>query len=294
MANKTYPEAKFTKPLLLDILANMTNTSIAVHSHKKMKSIFKEILRQPEAARRKWISEYEEQALVKKFERPEPLPVYLNQEQYSLLLNLIRTYKKKWYDRYEGMVLFAKATGARPGEICKGVVGDIDLSLEIFTVKKTKQKKEHVYHILDSECLEYLRRHLAGKKPNEPIFVSNWGRAYTVEGFSKVIRTLATEAGIKLENGKSVISGHKMRHTHGVIAAQNNVPEPAIREQLGHSDSRITSIYTAIAGNDVRKSYNMENHQNGVAEDPLKVLQLRFAKGEITKEQYIEMKKLLS
>lgn len=295
MVEKIYPEAKFTKAVLVDILAKLTKTDITIHAHKKMKSVFKEILKHPEASRRAFMTEDEEQALSRKFGRSKPLPVYMTQDQYQTLLNLVRTYKKKWYERYEGMVLFAKSTGARPGEICKGKCGDVDLELETFTVKKTKQKREHVYHILDPECIIYLKKHLRGRKPSESLFISNWGKPYTVEGFSKVIKTLATDAGIKVKEGKSLISGHKMRHTHGVIAAQNNVSENAIRAQLGHSDSKITSIYTAIAGEDIKKSYGLTNNKPAKeTRDPLKVLQLRLAKGEISKTEYIEMKKLLT
>lgn len=257
MVSIIYPEVKFKKPVLIDILSKLTHTNYNVHWHKPKEKIFDEIILQDIEKRREHISEYEEKVLERKFGRTEPLPKYMNKAQFEILLRFIRTYKKKAFERYEGMVLFAKGTGARPGEICNAKVKDIDLTQFTFRVDKTKQKKQHIYRILDHECRNYLKRYLMNKKQDDPLFLSNWNKPYTVKGFSKVIRTLATKAGIKVENGKSVISAHKMRHTHGVIAAEEKVPQNAIQAQLGHSNPNTTAIYTAIAGEEIETAYGM-------------------------------------
>ncbi|HEU4448070.1 MAG TPA: SHOCT domain-containing protein [Nitrososphaeraceae archaeon] len=70
-------------------------------------------------------------------------------------------------------------------------------------------------------------------------------------------------------------------------------------ELLGRSDTFDIPQDTASVNADLSRSVNNneESSQEAMSspkiDDPLKILKIRFAKGEITKEQYEEMRRML-
>jgi hypothetical protein len=59
------------------------------------------------------------------------------------------------------------------------------------------------------------------------------------------------------------------------------------------SEKRESIRFSSIADNNIRQPPNKKPISSQDIDDPLKILKIRFAKGEITKEQYEDMRKML-
>ena len=59
------------------------------------------------------------------------------------------------------------------------------------------------------------------------------------------------------------------------------------------NEKRESAKFSSKADNNVKQPLNQEPVSSPNIDDPLKILKIRFAKGEITKEQYEEMRKML-
>lgn len=67
----------------------------------------------------------------------------------------------------------------------------------------------------------------------------------------RIITSLGIKAGISKR-----ISPHNFRHTFGSQLAMKGAPIEFIQRELGHNDSNITTRYTNIPIEEIRKQYN--------------------------------------
>jgi hypothetical protein len=59
------------------------------------------------------------------------------------------------------------------------------------------------------------------------------------------------------------------------------------------NEKRESNKFSSIADNNIKQPSNQKPTSSPDIDDPLRVLKMRFAKGEITKEQYEDMRKML-
>jgi len=250
MINK-FPSQYIPNSKLIEILSNVTNTSLNQHILKKRKELIKEIGQLPETKVLSHISQVE-LSYLKAPKKEEKLPVFLSEEEINKMLEVVRYGNDT---RSEVLILFLYNTGCRPGEASRTKVKDIDFNNKFVLVKKTKGKKERTAHIFDENFLQYLKFYTSNKKGEDYLFLSNWNKPYTVKGITKNLKSIAKQAGID----PNKISAHKFRHTHAVHAIKSGVSLVSIRDQLGHSSIAITDKYTKIVDTIRRKDY--EGHQ---------------------------------
>jgi integrase/recombinase XerD len=156
---------------------------------------------------------------------------------------------------HAAMLHLMYASGLRVTELCTVRASDLDLQRGLVTVlgKGDKRRIVPVGEVaLDhlSRYLESVRpRLLAGAKRGESsLFVSPRKRRFTRQGFWKIVRRYAVEAGIS-----PLPSPHKLRHSFATHLLRGGADLRAVQAMLGHADLGTTEIYTHVAADHVRQ-----------------------------------------
>ena len=164
--------------------------------------------------------------------------------------------------RNKAMLELMYATGLRVSELVELKLNDIDFSNDIIRILG-KGSKERIIPIGDI-ALEYLEEYINNHrslmlKGNscDYVFLNNHGKKMTRQGFFKIIKKIAKDAGINSE-----ISPHTLRHSFASHLLKYGADLRTIQELLGHSDISTTQVYTHIANEELRKNYD-EYHPHG-------------------------------
>ena len=164
--------------------------------------------------------------------------------------------------RNKAMLELLYATGLRVSELVNLTLLDVDLdSATVRTVGKGS--KERIIPLGDY-AIKYLyiyihehRNNLLKKEFTNYLFLNNHGKKMTRQGFFKMIKKRAQEAGIKKE-----LSPHTLRHSFATHLLSHGADLRSIQELLGHSDIGTTQIYTYVSNEHLKENYK-EFHPHG-------------------------------
>lgn len=92
---------------------------------------------------------------------------------------------------------------------------------------------------------------LIGDRTTGPVFATAGGKALDRIAAWRLLRRLATAAGI---DGAERISPHSMRHTFATTALDAGVPLRDVQDSMGHRDPRTTRVYDRTRGNLTRNA----------------------------------------
>ncbi|WP_432821900.1 site-specific tyrosine recombinase XerD [Trichloromonas sp.] len=154
-------------------------------------------------------------------------------------------------DRAMFEVLYA--TGLRVSELVG--LRQRDLQLDVgYLMAFGKRSKQRIVPLGDAASDE-LRLYLAHGRPAldkdlgvPQIFLNRAGRGLTRQGFWKIIKRRALEAGILKD-----ISPHTLRHSFATHLLENGADLRSVQTMLGHADISTTQIYTHVTRERLRK-----------------------------------------
>ncbi|MED3551172.1 site-specific tyrosine recombinase XerD [Cytobacillus praedii] len=184
------------------------------------------------------------------------LPKVLNMQEVETLLD-----SPKAHDHYglrdKAMLELLYATGIRVSELIGLKIGDVHLTMG-FVRCIGKGNKERIIPIgkTAAKALDrYLqdgRSHFVSKKQrDESLFLNHHGRGLSRQGFWKILKRLAAEAGIEKD-----LTPHTLRHSFATHLLENGADLRAVQEMLGHADISTTQIYTHVTKTRLKDVYS--------------------------------------
>ena len=191
--------------------------------------------------------------------------------------------------------LIALFCGLRISEVCSLKKQDIDLVSERIKVCQGKGSKDR-YVMLPSKLKPIIEKWIRlthGDFFIPPQAVNGISEGYLSTKFRKylnkaklLIKTEKTSHGQQ----RHLYSFHTLRHTYATYLLEKGVDLYYIQRSLGHSDIHITQIYAYVSMKDLKnkidRAFDSEKKVKiaSSVNDPLDILKIRFANGEIGKE----------
>ncbi len=179
------------------------------------------------------------------------LPVWLDHDEVERLLAAPDDSTPRGI-RDRAMLQLMYAAGLRVSELVGLRLAALDLRRGLVSVvgKGGKARLVPIGEVAMTALEAWLRDVRPGLVgPTETlVFVSPRGRAFTRQGFWKLVQRYARGVGIN-----KPISPHKLRHSFATHLLQGGADLRSVQAMLGHADISTTEIYTHVADDHVRK-----------------------------------------
>jgi integrase/recombinase XerD len=155
--------------------------------------------------------------------------------------------------RDRAMLELLYATWLRVSELVGLKVGDLQLDVGYLRAFG-KRSKERIVPLGETALAE-LRQYLFLGRPfldrpgeSRHLFLNRGGKGLTRQGFWKIIKRRALEAGIRKR-----ITPHTLRHSFATHLLENGADLRSVQTLLGHADISTTQIYTHVTRERLKK-----------------------------------------
>lgn len=157
--------------------------------------------------------------------------------------------------RDSAMLELLYATGMRVSELINLRLHDVNMSMCYLTCIDRKSERIIPFSQTAKKALDrYLkeaRPHFVKDNQNDYFFTNCTGSQMSRQGFWKVLKGYAQNAGIVAD-----ITPHTLRHSFATHMIQNGADLKSVQEMLGHSDISTTQIYVDAGISHIRDVYN--------------------------------------
>lgn len=184
---------------------------------------------------------------------PMKLPKVLNEQEVKALLHAVDD-STPLGQRDAALLEVLYATGLRVSELVGLTLKQVDLRRGVVR-PLGKGHKERLVPMV-SQAVEKLTRYLNEGRPqllkgkNSPfVFVNRRGGGLTRQGFGKILRSLARQAGL----GR--LSPHTLRHSFATHLLGRGANLRVLQLLLGHADLATTQIYTHLDAERLKASH---------------------------------------
>ena len=190
-----------------------------------------------------------------KLEKAEKkLPQVLSGEEIELLLAQPDITEPKGC-RDKAMLELLYATGIRASELINLNLKDINLRSGVLYCHGSKGVRSiPVYPSAVVSVSDYIYRMcglITGPESGSALFVNLNGGRLTRQGFWKIVKGYAIEAGITKE-----ITPHTLRHSFALHLLENGASVKDIQTMMGHADISSTQVYVQLLDSHVKQVYN--------------------------------------
>ncbi len=182
----------------------------------------------------------------------QTLPEALSLVEVEALLTIVDD-GQPLTNRDQAMLEVLYATGLRVSELVGLRYEDLHLQSG-YLITSGKGNKQRLVPIGDVaiEKLRYYIDHarplLAKQKVAEFVFLNRSGNGLTRQGFWKMIKRRALQAGIRKN-----VTPHTLRHSFATHLVENGADLRVVQTLLGHVDIATTQIYTHVSREHVKK-----------------------------------------
>lgn len=181
------------------------------------------------------------------------LPQVLQGEEIELLLSKPDITEPKGC-RDKAMLELLYATGIRASELINLDIKDINLRSGVLYCKGNKGVRSiPVYPsavVAVSDYIYRMRGLIADPNGDDALFVNLNGGRLTRQGFWKIVKSYAADAGITKE-----ITPHTIRHSFALHLLENGASVKDIQTMMGHADISSTQVYVQLLDNHVKQVY---------------------------------------
>lgn len=168
-----------------------------------------------------------------KIERPRKerkLPKVIDKEFLLDRISKIENLKHK------SIISLAYSTGMRVSEVCNLKIEDVDSKRMLIHIKNSKGNKDR-FVPLSPTILSLLREYFKEYKPKEYLYNGQFSLQYSHRSCNEIVKKyLGNEFHF-----------HLIRHSHATALLESGTDLRYIQDQLGHSSSKITEIYTHVS-----------------------------------------------
>lgn len=182
------------------------------------------------------------------------LPDFFFEKEIDSLLAANKKRNDKLKDRDQALLMLMFASGLRASEVVNLTFNQVDFDNRIMKVsgKGNKDRLVPFTNSAKEAMLNYtngLRKDLL-KEDTKYIFLNSKGNKMTVRGLEYILDEIEAKTGLY---GK--IHPHMLRHSFATKMLNRGADLRTIQELLGHSSIETTSIYTHVAYENMKETY---------------------------------------
>lgn len=182
------------------------------------------------------------------------LPDFFSEKEIDSLLAANEKRTDKLKDRDQALLMLMFASGLRASEVVNLTFNQVDFDNRIMKVsgKGNKDRLVPFTNSAKEAMLNYingLRKDLL-KEDTKYIFLNSKGNKMTVRGLEYILDEIEAKTGLY---GK--IHPHMLRHSFATKMLNRGADLRTIQELLGHSSIETTSIYTHVAYENMKETY---------------------------------------
>lgn len=174
------------------------------------------------------------------------LPKVLSLKEVEILLNTPKL-DDHFGKRDKAMLELLYATGIRVSELIGLDLEHVHLEMGFIRCVGTGNKERIIP--LGRAATEAIKQYLdfgrahfvANQHPDAALFLNHQGKRLTRQGFWKILKKLANEAGITKD-----LTPHTLRHSFATHLLENGADLRAVQEMLGHADISTTQVYMNV------------------------------------------------
>lgn len=156
--------------------------------------------------------------------------------------------------RDKAMLELLYATGIRASELINLNIKDVNLRSGVLYCRGSKGIRPIPMYpsavVAVSDYIYRMRGLIAGPESGNALFVNLNGGRLTRQGFWKIVKGYAADAGIKKE-----ITPHTLRHSFALHLLENGASVKDIQTMMGHADISSTQVYVQLLDNHVKQVY---------------------------------------
>lgn len=182
------------------------------------------------------------------------LPDFFSEKEIDTLLTANEKRTDKLKNRDQALLMLMFASGLRASEVVNLTFNQVDFDNRIMKIsgKGNKDRLVPFTNSAKESMLNYingLRKDLL-KEDTKYIFLNSKGNKMTVRGLEYILDEIEAKTGLY---GK--IHPHMLRHSFATKMLNRGADLRTIQELLGHSSIETTSIYTHVAYENMKETY---------------------------------------